>query len=153
MSSRMSFKIVNGVKLFVICNMTIAADVQKYIELDSFPTMLARFKHGDWFRAIYIGEGPIGFVMLKAIPQYDEYFVWIDIFDRRFRNEKCGLGMMGEIIDYVHETYPTADTITVTYPIRKGWQEAFYRRLGFEPTGEMRGEECIACLTPLRVMQ
>ena len=39
-----------------------------------------------------------------------------------------------------------ADACFVTYHLGAGSPEPFYRRLGFEPTGELSGDQTVACL-------
>ena len=50
-----------------------------------------------------------------------------------------------QLIEYV-KTRPNAEALLVSYVPAEGGPEGFYRKLGFEPTGDMEGDEVVARL-------
>lgn len=100
-----------------------------------------------WFRAIYSGEQPVGFVMLSYNVPPDNpkapwrYFLWRLLIDGRFQRRGYGRAAMALVIDLVRSSPGGTDLFTSVYP-GEGGPAPFYRSLGFESTGEwFDGEE------------
>jgi diamine N-acetyltransferase len=102
----------------------------------------AYFTKEAWFRAIYAGDTPVGFVMLYLEPEQAEYFLWRYMIDARYQGRGYGRAALQQVIDYV-KTLPNARALTLSYHKATGDPEGFYRKLGFEPTGEMMEDEYI----------
>lgn len=100
-----------------------------------------------WYRAIYAGDRPVGFVMLSFnVPaghsEYPwRYFLWRLFIDARYQRRGYGRAAMALVIDVVRRSPGATDLFTSVHP-GEGGPAAFYRSLGFEPTGEwFEGEE------------
>jgi diamine N-acetyltransferase len=100
-----------------------------------------------WFRAIYAGEKPVGFLMLSydMPPGYREqpyrYFLWRLLIDERHQRSGYGRAAMELVIDHLR-TRPGAIELHTSVHPGPGSPGPFYRSLGFEPTGDwMEGEE------------
>jgi diamine N-acetyltransferase len=100
-----------------------------------------------WYRAIYAGDRPVGFVMLSfdvppGHPEYPwRYFLWRLLIDARYQRRGYGRAAMALVIDIVRRSPGASDLFTSARP-GEGGPAPFYRSLGFEPTGEwFDGEE------------
>jgi diamine N-acetyltransferase len=100
-----------------------------------------------WFRAIYAGEEPVGFVMLSydvppAHPSYPwRYYLWRILIDARHQRRGYGRAAMAQVIDHVRRGPGATELFTSVQP-GPGPPRPFYRVLGFESTGEwFDGEE------------
>jgi diamine N-acetyltransferase len=100
-----------------------------------------------WFRAIYAGDQPVGFVMLSfdvppGHPEYPwRYFLWRLLVDARYQRRGYGHAAMELVIDVVRSSPGAKDLFTSVHP-GEGGPAPFYRSLGFESTGEwFDGEE------------
>lgn len=100
-----------------------------------------------WYRAIYAGNRPVGFVMLSfdvpaGHPDYPwRYFLWRLLVDARYQRRGYGRAAMALVIDVVRRSPGATDLFTSFRP-GEGGPAPFYRSLGFEPTGEwFDGEE------------
>lgn len=100
-----------------------------------------------WYRAIYAGEQPVGFVMLSYdMPPGDpeqpfRYFLWRLLIDARQQRHGYGRAAMALVIDHLRDRPGATELFTSVHP-GSGSPGPFYRRLGFEPTGEwLEGEE------------
>ena len=98
-----------------------------------------------WYRAIYAGDQPVGFVMLSfnvppGHPEYPwRYFLWRILIDARHQRLGYGTAAMALVIDLVRRSPGATDLVMSVQP---GGPAPFYRSLGFEPTGEwFDGEE------------
>jgi diamine N-acetyltransferase len=100
-----------------------------------------------WYRAIYAGDRPVGFVMLSfnvpaGHPNYPwRYFLWRLLVDARYQRRGYGRAAVLLVLDIVRSSPGATDLVTSVHP-GEGGPAPFYRSLGFEPTGEwFDGEE------------
>ena len=94
-----------------------------------------------WFRAVYAGDEPVGFVMLSdnIPPDRTEYlgpyFLWRLLIDARFQRRGYGRAVLDLVVDYVR-TRPGGDRLLTSYVPGDDGPLDFYLRYGFTPTGE-----------------
>jgi diamine N-acetyltransferase len=99
-----------------------------------------------WYRAVYAGEEPVGFVMLSwdVVPQpgiLGPYFLWRLLIDERHQRRGYGREALRQIVDLVR-TAGATELLTSYHP-DEGEPWPFYQRLGFEPTGEVEDGEIV----------
>ncbi len=108
----------------------------------------ALFSEEAWFRAIYYGDSPVGFVMLydetlrKAPPPNPEVFLWRFIIDGRFQRKGIGKAALQLVIDHVLAK-GVFSSIETCYVPKPGSPEGFYLSQGFEHTGKMMDDEVV----------
>src|SRR5688572_19517818 len=56
-----------------------------------------------WFRAIYAGDTPVGFVMLHDEPAERKYYLWRFMVDHRYQGRGYGARALNQIIEYVRQ--------------------------------------------------
>lgn len=95
-----------------------------------------------WFRAIYSGDKPVGFVMLNDDPAKPEYYLWRFMIDERFQGRGIGQRALQLVMDYVR-TRPGATTLLTSVVPGKGTPGPFYEKMGFVYTGEEDESELI----------
>ncbi len=100
----------------------------------------AYFEERAWFRAIYAGEIPVGFVMLYDDAEGQEYFLWRLMIAGPHHGKGFGRRAMELLIDHVR-TRPGATELLVSCGQGPGSPEGFYHKLGFERNGKMYGDE------------
>ena len=105
-------------------------------EAEEFP------KANPWFRAIYAGDIPVGFVMVSwnCVPEPPEiigpWFLWRLIIDERHQHRGYGRDAVALVADLIREA--GADYLLTSYfPEGEGNPGPFYEGLGFVPTGEV----------------
>lgn len=93
-----------------------------------------------WYRAVYAGDEPVGFVMLSwgCVPRPPEiigpWFLWKLLIDERHQHHGYGREVVRLVADLVHAA--GADELLTSYlPSGEGGPGPFYERLGFVPTG------------------
>jgi GNAT superfamily N-acetyltransferase len=107
-------------------------------EADAYP------QANPWFRAVYAGERPVGFVMLSwdVEPQPPEingpWFLWKLLIDHRHQGKGYGREVVRQIVELVRD-HGAAELLTSHVP-GEGGPAGFYARLGFVPTGELDPE-------------
>ena len=99
-----------------------------------------------WYRSIYAGEIPVGFVMLAdgVPPGNDEipwrYYLWRFLIDARFQGRGYGRAALDLVVSYVR-TKPDADLLVTSVVPGDGSPLAFYLKYGFRVTGRMFDRE------------
>jgi diamine N-acetyltransferase len=101
----------------------------------------ARTPQGSpWYRAIYAGDEPIGFVMLSwdvtPIPGeiIGPWFLWKLLIGERHQRQGYGRATMQRVIEIVRDQGGTE--LFTSYSTGEGEPWPFYERFGFAPTGE-----------------
>jgi len=96
-----------------------------------------------WYRAIEADGLAVGFVMVALdVPDEPEPFLWRLLIDRM--HQRRGIASMAlEVVEYELRSLGHAAWKTSWVPGR-GSPGPFYRRFGFEETGEMEGDEVVA---------
>jgi diamine N-acetyltransferase len=102
----------------------------------------AHFNQYAWFRAIYAGKAPVGFMMIVDDDQRPEYFLWRFMLGQPFHGRGYGRQAIARLVEYVR-TRPGARELLVSCEVEEGSPEGFYRKLGFERTGAWEGQEAV----------
>ena len=88
-----------------------------------------------WFRAVYAGDTPVGFVMLEDNPAEGRYYLWRFMIDARYQRTGVGRRALELVFDYVR-TRPGAKVLTTSCVPGEGSPGPFYEKMGFAYTGE-----------------
>ncbi|WP_328615750.1 GNAT family N-acetyltransferase [Amycolatopsis sp. NBC_00355] len=100
-----------------------------------------------WYRAVYAGAEPVGFVMLSwNVPPgrpgvLGPYFLWRLLIDARYQRHGYGRAVLTLVADLVRADGGT-ELLTSHQPDEDG-PGPFYRRFGFRPTGEIDHGEVV----------
>jgi diamine N-acetyltransferase len=105
----------------------------------------AYFEPKAWFRAIYAGETPVGFMMLyddAGEPPGDErnYFLWRFMISEPHHGKGYGRRAIELLVDYV-KSRPGATVLETSCGQGPGSPEGFYRKVGFQRSGKMFDDE------------
>jgi diamine N-acetyltransferase len=104
-----------------------------------------------WYRGVYDGDTPVGFVMISdnIPPDRTEYlgpyFLWRLLIDSRFQRRGYGRATLDLIVDYVRSR-PGADVLFTSFVPGEGSPVDFYLRYGFSLTGEVFDDEPVLAL-------
>ena len=99
-----------------------------------------------WYRAIYAGDEPVGFVMLSwnVTPQpgiIGPWFLWRLLIDHRFQGRGYGREALSRIVELI--SAEGATELLTSYQPGEGEPWPFYEMFGFVPTGEIDGTEIV----------
>jgi diamine N-acetyltransferase len=104
----------------------------------------AQYPHANpWYRAVYVDDEPVGFVMLSwnVEPQPPDiigpWFLWKIIIDRRHQGRGYGAEVVRQVTRIIRAEGAT-ELLTSHVP-EEGGPAGFYARLGFVPTGDRDG--------------
>jgi diamine N-acetyltransferase len=94
-----------------------------------------------WYRAIFVNEHPVGFLMLSwnVTPEppriIGPWFLWKLLIDERHQHRGYGREAVRRVVEIVRAN-GAGELLTSCVPGDEG-PELFYRRLGFAPTGDL----------------
>ena len=131
--------------LRAVLNLSVSPQQQKFVATNAHSIAEAHFDPAAWFRAIYAGEVPVGFVMLSMVPADGMYYVWRFMIDQAQQRKGYGRRAMELVIEHVRRQ-PNATRLLLSFVPGDGGPEAFYTRLGFHRTGEEEDGEIYAAL-------
>lgn len=132
--------------LWPIMNLTVSEGQRSFVAPNANSIAEAYYSKEAWFRGIYLGDQPVGFVMLYIDPEKPEYFLWRLMIDKEHQGKGYGYQAMKQVIEYV-KTLPNAVELLTSYVPGEGDPSPFYSRLGFEETGEILDGENVLKLS------
>ena len=94
-----------------------------------------------WFRAVYRGDVPVGFVMLEDEPAAPLYCLWRFMIDAQYQGAGLGRRAMDLLLDHVRTRPGATALLTSVVPEGAGQPGPFYEKLGFVYTGEVEDGE------------
>lgn len=107
-----------------------------------------------WYRAVYAGDVPVGFVMISdgipdGHPEYlGPYYLWRLLIDARWQRQGLGAATLDLVVDYLR-TRPRARALLTSVVPGPASPLPFYLRYGFSPTGQaFDGEDVLELPLP-----
>jgi diamine N-acetyltransferase len=99
-----------------------------------------------WYRAVYAGDEPVGFVMLSwdVTPRpgiLGPWFLWRLLIDEHHQRHGFGRQTLAEIVDLIRAAGATE--LLTSYQPGEGGPWPFYERFGFRPTGDIEEGEIV----------
>ncbi|MHC5037284.1 MAG: GNAT family N-acetyltransferase [Planctomycetota bacterium] len=122
--------------LGAVLRLEVAPEQRQFVAENAVSIAEAHFTKEAWFRAIYAGKIPVGFVMLYLDEKQPRYFVWRLMIDRRHQRKGYGGKGLAMAIDHVR-SLSRADVLWVSYVPGEGNPSPLYEKLGFSETGEI----------------
>jgi diamine N-acetyltransferase len=101
-----------------------------------------------WYRAVYVDDSPVGFVMISdgitvVNPDYlGPYFLWRLLIDEHHQGRGLGSAALGLVVEHVRTRVDARVLIT---PVVEGPASplGFYLRRGFRATGDVHQGELV----------
>jgi diamine N-acetyltransferase len=120
----------------------------KFVAPNAVSLAQALFAPEAWYRAIYLGEEPVGFVMLsddsllESMPENPEVSVWRFMVDAKHQRKGIGRAALLLIIEHIRSK-GIFKKLKLSYVPGEGGPEQLYLSLGFRPTGEVDESEVV----------
>lgn len=128
-----------------ILSLEVAEHQKEFVAPNSVSIAQAHFEPKAWFRAVYAGEEPVGFVMVHEDPEAAEYFLWRFMIDHNHQGKGYGRSALEQVIERI-KGLPNATRLLTSYVPGEGSPGDFYHRLGFADTGEEDHGELLTAL-------
>ena len=127
--------------LGAILKLKVAPSQEGFVASNAVSIAQAHFQpETAWFRGIYAGDEPVGFVMLDIDTAKPEYGVWRFMIDERQQGKGYGRKALHFVIEHVR-TLPGATELLLSVVPGEGSPGPFYQGLGFAFTGEVQHGE------------
>ncbi|MEP5566843.1 MAG: GNAT family N-acetyltransferase [Halioglobus sp.] len=111
-----------------------------FVAPNAYSLAQALFSNTAWYRAVYAGKAPVGFMMLDDDADEHIYYLWRFMVAPPFQGKGFGAAAMAHLIDYVR-TRPEAQALLLSYVDHESGPAEFYRSLGFTETGKVEDGE------------
>jgi len=118
-----------------VLELAVAPEQATYVATNAKSIAQAHFEPKAWFRAIAAGDELAGFVMAFRDPEAGIFYVWRFMIDARFQGRGYGRRAMELLLDEARSD--GVDEVTLNVVPGDGSALEFYRRLGFEETGDV----------------
>ena len=141
-SAKVTLRKLTGKTVRTICNLSVSDYQKQFVAPNAISIAQAYFCKYAWFRAIYAGGIPVGFLMLYDNPKKPEYYLWRFMIDDRYQKMGFGYKAMKLVIKYV-KTRPNAKQMFTSVVQADGGPQAFYEKLGFVLTGKYDAGEAV----------
>jgi probable phosphoglycerate mutase len=108
--------------------------------------------HKAWYRAVYSGDTPVGFVMLAEPAEPDAdfpqggWFLWRLLIAGRHQRRGLGARTLDLVREHIAAQPESPQVLYTSWVPGDGGPGPFYVAYGFEPTGEMLRGEVLARL-------
>lgn len=113
-----------------------------FVAPNAYSLAEALFHDTAWYRAVYAGKAPVGFVMLDDDTRKQKYYLWRFMIAPPFQRRGFGARAIALLVDYV-KSRPGASELLVSYIDHDEGPAGFYRDLGFRETGEVDEGEVV----------
>jgi diamine N-acetyltransferase len=122
--------------------LAVTAEQERYVAgvLESLEEAAATPAACPWYRAVYLGNEPVGFVMISdGIPEghpayLGPYFLWRLLIDARSQGRGYGSAALDLVVEHVR-TRPDARVLLTSVVPGPASPVGFYLRYGFSLTG------------------
>jgi diamine N-acetyltransferase len=147
-ASLVSLRPITAETVRTITSLSVSDSQQGFVAPNAVSLAQALFAPEAWYRAIYLGDEPVGFVMLEddslrsPRPENPEVGVWRFMVDARFQGRGIGRAALLQVIEHVRSK-GLFETLQLSYVPGPGCPEPFYLGLGFRHTGKIDNDEII----------
>jgi len=142
--SEISLREITGETVGVVCELEVAPEQTEFVASNARSIAEAHFEPRAWFRAVYAGEEPVGFVMLFDDPEAGRYFLWRFMIAFEHQGKGYGKAALDLVVEYVRSR-PNAGELQCSYVPGDAGPGGFYAEYGFAETGEVvHGENVIS---------
>lgn len=124
-----------------ICALAVAPAQSHFVASAAVSIAEAHYSPEAWYRAVYLGDEPAGFVMLSMKPEVPEYFLWRFLVDARHQRTGVGSAALKLVLDHVRSL--GAKELFTSYVPGDGSPGPFYEKNGFTPDGRVEDGEVV----------
>jgi diamine N-acetyltransferase len=120
-----------------VLDLKVAPGQQEFIATNERSIAEAHFSDQAWYRAIYAGETPVGFVMLadETVGRRENprcCSLWRLMIDARYQRMGFGTAALALVVEHVR-SHPRATMLITSYAPGNHSAEQFYNKFGFRP--------------------
>jgi diamine N-acetyltransferase len=150
-SDRVELREITAGTVRTITSLVVAPEQRRFVATNAESLAQALFAPQAWYRAIYLANEPVGFVMLsdesllQPAKTDPEIWVWRFMVDMRHQRRGIGREALRLVIEHARSR-GIFDRLLLSYVPGEGSPEELYRSLGFQPTGAVEDGEVVMSL-------
>ena len=142
MAEPVTLREIDAATVRAVCALSVSDAQRRFVAPNAVSLAEAHFNDHAWFRAVYRGDRPVGFVMLEDDPSSDDVFLWRFMIDAAEQGAGVGRRALELVVDHVRAR-PGAVKLSTTVVEGDGGPRGFYERAGFVSTGEYEEGELL----------
>jgi diamine N-acetyltransferase len=148
LADQITLREITADTVVAVIKLSVTEYQNRFVAPNAVSLAQALFAPEAWYRAIYLGDEPVGFVMLsdesllQPMPDDPKVGVWRFMVDAKHQRKGIGRAAMGLVIEHVRRK-GIFRKLWLSYVPGEGGPEPLYRSLGFEPTGEVDEGEVV----------
>ncbi|MDD1782888.1 GNAT family N-acetyltransferase [Enterovibrio sp. ZSDZ35] len=138
---------INSDNFYEICQLEVAPNQLNHVDSNAISLAEANFMNFPWFRGIYFGNNPIGFILVNADTVSGKFELWRFMLDKSHQSKGYGriavdLLKLALVKEFGISSLYTSVVAGPTSP------KGFYLNCGFVLTGHwVEGREVELCLS------
>lgn len=147
-STQVSLREITADTVRAVINLSVAERQKGFVASNAISLAQALFSPEAWYRAIYCGDEPVGFVMLAdeslaaEPPAKPAIGVWRFMIGEKYQHMGIGRAALQLVIEHARQK-GMFETLELSYVPGPGCPEPFYLRLGFRHTGRVDEGEVV----------
>ena len=147
-ADRVTLREITAETVRAVIKLSVTEQQNRFVAPNAVSLAQALFAPEAWYRAIYLGDEPVGFVMLsddsllEPGPESPEIGLWRFMVDAKHQHQGVGRAAMQLVLVHVRRK-GLFEKMSLSYVPEEGSPERFYRSFGFRPTGEMDDDEVV----------
>ncbi len=145
---RISLREITDENREAVSALRVRSDQEQFVGgvADSIAEAAATPEAKPWYRAVYDGDEPVGFVMLSwdvtpAPGIIGPWFLWRLLIDEHHQRRGYGRATLIEIVSVIRAAGATE--LLTSYHPGTGEPWPFYEKFGFVPTGDIEDGEIV----------
>jgi diamine N-acetyltransferase len=142
---------ITGKTVRTVCSLSVADSQRSFVAANAVSLAQALFSDSAWYRAIYLSEEMVGFVMLRDESLVEpriakpEVNLWRFMVAARYQGQGVGKAALLQVIEHVRSKNRFSSLAT-SYVAGVGSPEQFYIGLGFRHSGGRKNGEILLAL-------
>ena len=118
-----------------VLRLKVAPEQEHFVASNAVSIAQAHYADDAWFRGAFVGDTPVGFVMLSLEPDKSEYWVWRLMVGADHQRQGHGRAILRAAIEHVRGL-PGAKELLLSHVPGEGNPSPLYLSMGFAYTGE-----------------
>jgi diamine N-acetyltransferase len=135
-SQAVTLREVTAKTVRAVCALEVAPEQRGYVAPNAISIAQAHFEPKAWFRAVYVGDEPVGFVMLHEDREKSEYFLWRFMIAAEHQRKGYGKRALDLVVEHLR-SLPDARELRSSFVPGDHGPRDFYLRYGFVETAEV----------------
>tara|TARA_B100000470_G_C19579726_1_gene297247 strand:- start:80 stop:520 length:441 start_codon:yes stop_codon:yes gene_type:complete len=127
---------ITETNLISIIDLDVGEDQKDQVAPNSVSIAEGNYSKSAWFKGIFNGDVPIGFVMLDLNMEENKCYLWRYMIDKKYQGKGYGKVALTQVIDWV-KSLKIFEEIKTSYVPKKNGADGFYKNLGFIETEKL----------------